>query len=76
MFAFTFYSGNTHVHSIYLLKKGEAQKFTYSYRTLDFDNTKTVVVRDELYAFRAGDILPCYKIADFTSEESLVKTTL
>jgi len=43
----------------------------------DFNDTCTVVVLNELYAFKAGSpAVSAYKIADFTSSENLVKTTL
>ena len=42
----------------------------------DFTDTRTVVVGTKLYAFKAGSPVSAYKIADFTSSENLVKTTL
>ena len=42
----------------------------------DFTGTRTVVVLNELYAFKAGIPMSVYKIADFTTSENLVKTTL
>jgi len=42
----------------------------------DFEDTHTVVVGTKLYAFKDGSPVSAYKIADFTSIENLVKTTL
>ena len=42
----------------------------------DFYDTCTVVLLNELYAFKEGSPVRAYKIADFTSSENLVKTTL
>ena len=55
---------------------GEAQKFEDD--RFDFNNTLTVVVKKDLYAFKDEEDCPLsvYKIADFTSSENLVMTTL
>ena len=45
-------------------------------RRFGFTDTRTVVVLNELYAFKKGTPMSAYKIADFTSSENLVKTTL
>ena len=42
----------------------------------DFRSTRTVVVRTKLYAFKYGIPVSAYKIADLTSSENLVMTTL
>ena len=42
----------------------------------NFTNTRTVVVGTKLYAFKRGSPVSAHKIADFTSSENLVKTTL
>ena len=39
---------------------------------LNFVGTKTVLVKKELYAFKWGNPVSAYKIADFTSLEHLV----
>ena len=42
----------------------------------DFNDTRTVVVLNELYAFKYGIPVSGYKIADLTSSKNLVMTTL
>ena len=51
---------------------GEVQKFEND--RLDFANTHTVVVEKKLYAFKYGNPVSAYKIADFTSTHHLVTT--
>ena len=53
---------------------GEAKRFQHD--RLDFNGTRTVVVGTKLYAFKNDDPVSAYKIADFTSSENLVMTTL
>ena len=77
MFAFTFAIGSKLTKSIMLLDEmmgGEPQK--YQDDRLDFKETKTVVVKKDLYAFKYGSPVTAYKIAFFTRTEHLARTTL
>ena len=47
---------------------------TYEDDGLDFTDTRSVVVLNELYAFKYGDHVSAYKIADFTRTDHLVTT--
>ena len=49
---------------------GEAKKLEDD--RFDFNYTKTVVVKKDLYAFKEGSPVSAYKIADFTSTDRLV----
>ena len=49
-----------------------AQKFDHD--SYMFTNTKTVVVKNELYGFEYGDPVSAYKIANFFSNDHLVTT--
>ena len=73
MIAFTL-PGGKYAKCILLLKDGEALRIDDN--RLDFSSNKTVVVKKDLYAFKEGSPVSAYKIADFTSSENLVKTTL
>ena len=53
---------------------GEVQ--TFEDRRFDFRDTKTVVVTNELYAFKEGLEVSAYKIANFFSNDHLVITAL
>ena len=53
---------------------GEPHKFEDD--RLDFNNTSTVLVGKELYTFKEDNPVSAYKIANYTSIEHLVKTTL
>ena len=53
---------------------GEPQKFEDD--RLDFYNTKTVLVKNQLYVFKFGRPVSVYKISDFTRNKHLVKTSL
>ena len=73
MIAFTFPEGKL-VNSIMLLDcvTGEAVKIEND--RFDFRNTKTVVVKKDLYAFKTGSPVSAYKIADFFTKDHLVTT--
>ena len=43
---------------------------TYEDDGLDFTDTRSVVVLNELYAFKYGDHVSAYKISDFTSTDT------
>ena len=73
MIAFTL-PGGKYAKCILLLKDGEALRIDDN--RLDFSSNKTVVVKKDLYAFKEGSPVSAYKIADFTSTNHLVKTTL
>ena len=75
MIAFTFPLGKL-VKSIMLLDGVTGEVRMIEDDRFDFTLTRTVVVLNELYAFKAGSPVSAYKIADFTSSENLVKTTL
>ena len=74
MIAFTFPTSGKFAKSIMLLDRvtGEVKKFEDD--RLDFENTSTVVVRKELFAFKRGSPVSAYKIADFSSNDYLVTT--
>ena len=76
MIAFTFHAVGELVKSIMLMDgvTGEVRKFEDD--RFDFDDTRTVFVLKELYAFKWGSPVTAYKIANFTSSENLVVTTL
>ena len=71
MIAFTFQE-RRFKKSIFLLNSvtGEAKKFRDD--RFDFKATRTVVVKNELYAFKEGCPVSVYKIANFTSNDHLV----
>ena len=72
MIAFTI-PGGKHAKSIMLLNgMTEAQKFEH--HSFNFTDTKTVVVKNELYVFKNGHPVTAYKIArhNFTSTDHLV----
>ena len=73
MIAFTFPFGKFK-KSIMLLDgvTGEAQMFKD--RRFDFKDTLTVVVKNQLYAFKHGSPVSAYKIANFFSNEHQVTT--
>ena len=72
MIAFTIPWGIKFNKSIILLDgvTGEAKKFEDD--RFNFKGTMTVVVLNELYAFKNGNPVSAYKIADFTSTDHLV----
>jgi len=74
MIAFTFNMDRKLTKSIMLLDgvSGEAQKFEDD--RFDFNNTLTVVVKKDLYAFKDEEDVSAYKIADFSSNDYLVTT--
>ena len=73
---FTFSLGAKLTKCIIVLNEmvGEAQKIEHT--LLDFTGTLTVLVQKVLYAFKQGGPVSAYKLANFTSSENLVKTTL
>ena len=73
MIAFTFPTGKFK-KSIMLLDgvTGEALKFEDD--RLEITSTKTVVVKNKLYAFKMGSPVSAYKIANFYSNDHLVTT--
>ena len=75
MIAFT-YPRKKLVKSIIMLNgiTGEAQMFEDE--SFNFKNTKTVVVKKDLYAVKEGSSMSVYKITKFTSSDNLVRTTL
>jgi len=76
MIAFTFPFGKLK-KSIMLLDGVTGEVRMIKDDRFDFTDTRTEVVKKELYAFKAGSpAMSAYKIADFTSSENLVKTTL
>ena len=70
--AFTFPTGFKLTKCIMLLNGvgGEPQKLDH--QSLDFNSTKTVVVKKELFAFKGGSPVSVYKIANFTYNDHLV----
>ena len=77
MIAFTYPSGRKFNKSIMLLDGVSGEVRMIEDDRFDFTDTRTVVVGTKLYAFKAGRAaMSAYKIADFTSSENLVKTTL
>ena len=73
MIAFTFHM-TKFAKSIMLLDRvtGEAKRFQHD--RFDFTDSRTVVVLNELYAFKAGRAASAYKIANFFSNDHQVTT--
>ena len=76
MIAFTFPASHEFKNSIMLPDGVTGEVRMIEDDRFDFTGTRTVVVGTKLYAFKAGRAASAYKIADFTSSENLVKTTL
>ena len=75
MIAFTFPLPNSKfAKSIMLLDgvTGEAQQFGHEF--FNFTNTRTVVVKNQLYAFKVASPVSAYKIANFFSNDHQVIT--
>ena len=53
---------------------GEAQKLEH--KRLDVKDTRIVLVKRKLYAFKFGSPVSAFKYADFTNTEQLIKTAL
>ena len=62
------------VKSIMLLDGVTGEVKTFEDDRFDFEITSTVVVLNELYAFKDGSPVTAYKIAAFTSDDHLVTT--
>ena len=75
MIAYTFDDGKL-TKSIMLLDGVTGEVRMIEDDRFDFTWTRTVVVGTKLYAFKEGTPMSAHKIADFTSSENLVKTTL
>ena len=75
MIAFTSLS-NYLPNSIIYLDENTGEAKIFKDERLDFKHTPTVVVKKELYMFKYGRPVSAYKVADFTSTENLIQTTL
>ena len=76
MLAFTFSSGKKLTGCIMHVKERGGEPQLLEDDRLDFKDTKTVLVKNELYVFKEGCPVSAYKIAYFTSTDHLVKITL
>ena len=72
---FTFELGNK-VNIVMWLDEASGEAKQLVDQRLDFKDTRTVLVKKALYAFKDGSPVSVYKYTDFTSIENLVKTTL
>ena len=55
---------------------GKGQKRSYEDQRIDFINSKSVLVKKDLFTFKDGSPVKAYKYTNFTNTEKLIKTAL